>query len=214
MRHQLFIDADGKVVRRGITFNQALAVAMALPLRTTLDYAGIARKALQIDPLPPGALPIYDRDIDICGILEEETPKYKKTFKHDKFSINSEGKTVFHRFGKLIFPSFEVFNNPTVQIAEVKQRRFPLIDRAVQTARQQLMSTEQDSIFKALDEVVLAPPEEKKESFWCEGCGEPRYKCYCDEDCPHCGRKLLTCIAESDDGWCDKDPNIDRLRSV
>lgn len=210
MRHQHFIDADGKTVnRRPITFNQALAIAIAMPLRTKLDYAGLARKVLHIEPLPLGALPIYDRDIDVCDALEE------KVFKHNKFSINSEGKTVFYRYGRLILPPFEVFSNPTIKISDVKQRRFNLIDRAVQTARQQLMSKEQDDIFKALDEIAPPPPpEEKKESFWCEGCGEPRYKCYCDEDCPHCGRKLLTCIAESDDGWCDKDPNIDRLRSV
>lgn len=48
---------------------------------------------------------------------------------------------------------------------------------------------------------------QKKESFWCDGCGEPRYKCYCDEDCPHCGKKLLICIAESETGWCEKDPH-------
>lgn len=209
MRHQFFIDNDGKVGQRKITFDQALAIAMTLPLRNKLDYAGLARKVLQVDPLPPGALPIYDKDIDVCGALED------KTFKHNKFSINSQGKAVFHRFGKLIFPSFEVFSSPTIKISDVKQRRFPLIDRIVQTAKQQLMSKEQDDIFKSLDETATpSQSEEKKESFWCEGCGEPRYKCYCDEDCPHCGRKLLTCIAESDDGWCDKDPNIDRLRSV
>lgn len=135
--------------------------------------------------------------------------------RHDKFRINSQGNSVFYRNGHITFPTFELFSNPTVQIADIKQRRFPLIDRAVQTARQQLMAKQDEDIFKALDEAVVPPPpEEKKESFWCEGCGEPRYKCYCNDDCPYCGKKLTACIAESDDGWCDKDPNIDRLRSV
>ena len=51
---------------------------------------------------------------------------------------------------------------------------------------------------------------EKKESFGCEGCGEPRYKCYCDEDCPYCKKKLIACIGESDSGWCSLDPNIEK----
>lgn len=96
-----------------------------------------------------------------------------------------------------------------------KRRRFAVIDHAVQRARQEIMAQEDVEMFKKLDELAQEPkPEEKKESFWCEGCGEPRYKCYCNEDCPHCGKKLTICIAESDDGWCDKDPNIDKLRSV
>ncbi len=39
-------------------------------------------------------------------------------------------------------------------------------------------------------------------SFWCDGCGEPTYKCYCDEDCKTCNKKLKDCIADSDDGYC------------
>ena len=45
--------SDGKV---------ALAQAMANPIRRNLDYHGIARRALVVDPLPQGALPVYDRD--------------------------------------------------------------------------------------------------------------------------------------------------------
>ena len=35
----------------------ALAQAMANPIRRNLDYQGIARRALVVDPLPQGALP-------------------------------------------------------------------------------------------------------------------------------------------------------------
>lgn len=48
------------------------------------------------------------------------------------------------------------------------------------------------------------------ESFWCEGCGEPRYKCYCNKDCSFCNKKLSTCIAESESGWCPLDPNLEK----
>lgn len=44
--------------------------------------------------------------------------------------------------------------------------------------------------------------EKKKNNFWCDGCGEPRYKCYCNVDCQNCGKKLVKCIGDSDTGEC------------
>lgn len=44
---------------------EALAQAMANPIRTSLDYQGIGRKLLVVDPLPQGALPVYDKDVGI-----------------------------------------------------------------------------------------------------------------------------------------------------
>ena len=32
--------------------------------RTSLDYQGVGRKLLVVDPLPQGALPVYDKDVD------------------------------------------------------------------------------------------------------------------------------------------------------
>ena len=31
------------------------------------------------------------------------------------------------------------------------------------------------------------------DQFWCDGCGEPNYKCYCGEDCPTCSTKEYMC---------------------
>ena len=39
---------------------------------------------------------------------------------------------------RLTIPEFEVVSNPTVRIAEVKRRRFNVIDRAQQKARQEI----------------------------------------------------------------------------
>lgn len=41
----------------------ALGQAMANPIRRNLDYQGVGRKALIVDPLPQGALPVYDKNI-------------------------------------------------------------------------------------------------------------------------------------------------------
>src|SRR3984957_5775480 len=119
--------ADGKI---------ALAQAMANPIRRNLDYHGIARRALVVDPLPQGALPTYDRDIDVSAVV-----------------ISSNGTGPESRvFGdRIVVPEFELFSNPTVRIAEVKRRRFNVIDRAVQKARQEIMAQEDANVFAALD---------------------------------------------------------------
>lgn len=118
---------DGKI---------ALAQAMANPIRRNLDYQGIARRAVVVDPLPQGALPVYDRDIDVAAVV-----------------VSSNGSGPESRvFGdRVTVPEFEVFSNPTVRIAEVKRRRFNVIDRAVQKARQEIMAQEDANIFAAID---------------------------------------------------------------
>ena len=47
----------------------ALGQAMANPIRRNLDYQGVGRRVLVIDPLPQGALPVYDRDIDVAAVV-------------------------------------------------------------------------------------------------------------------------------------------------
>jgi hypothetical protein len=113
-----------------------LAQAMANPIRKNLDYHGIARRALVVDPLPQGALPVYDRDIDVTAVV-----------------VSSNGAAPESRvFGdRVTVPEFEIMSNPTVRIAEVKRRRFNVIDRAVQKARQELMAQEDANVFAALD---------------------------------------------------------------
>jgi len=118
---------DGKI---------ALAQSMANPIRRNLDYHGIARRALVVDPLPQGAIPTYERDIDVAAVV-----------------ISSNGSGPESRvFGdRVLVPEFEIFSNPTVRIAEVKRRRFNVIDRAVQKARQEIMAQEDANVFAALD---------------------------------------------------------------
>lgn len=105
---------DGKI---------ALGQAMANPIRKNLDYQGVGRRVLVIDPLPQGALPVYDRDIDVSAVV-----------------VSSNGSAPESRvFGdRVTVPEFEVVSNPTVRIAEVRRRRFNVIDRAQQKARQEI----------------------------------------------------------------------------
>lgn len=113
IKHAL-LTTDGKV---------ALGQAMANPIRRNLDYQGVGRRVLAIDPLPQGALPVYDMDIDVAATV-----------------ISSNGSAPESRVKgeRVTIPEFEVVANPTVRIAEVRRRRFNVIDRAQQKARQEI----------------------------------------------------------------------------
>ncbi len=114
----------------------ALAQAMANPIRRNLDYQGVGRKALRVDPLPQGALPVYDKDIDVSAIVVSSNGAAPESrIKGDRISV----------------PEFEIVSNPTVRIYEVKRRRFNVIDRAQQRARQEIQAQEDTNIFAALD---------------------------------------------------------------
>jgi hypothetical protein len=127
MIKQALMTQEGKI---------ALGQAMANPIRRNLDYQGVGRKALVVDPLPQGALPVYDRDIDVAAVV-----------------VSSNGSAPESRvFGdRVTVPEFEVVSNPTVRIAEVKRRRFNVIDRAQQKARQEIQAQEDANVFAALE---------------------------------------------------------------
>jgi len=95
---------------------------------------------LVVDPLPQGANPTYDRDIDVAATV-----------------ISSNGTGPESRvFGdRVVVPTFELFSNPTVRISEVRRRRFNVIDRAVQKARQELMAQEDANIFAAINAAAV-----------------------------------------------------------
>lgn len=127
MLRKALLTQEGKV---------ALGQAMANPIRRNLDYQGVGRKAVIVDPLPQGALPVYDKDIDVAAAV-----------------IASNGSAPESRIqgDRVTIPEFEIVSNPTVRIAEVKRRRFNVIDRAQQKARQEIQAQEDANIFAALD---------------------------------------------------------------
>lgn len=114
----------------------ALAQVMSNPIRRNLDYQGIVRRAFVVDPLPQGALPVYDRDIDVTAMV-----------------VAANGAAVESRvFGdRITVPTWEIVSNPTVRIREVRMRRFNVIDRAIQKGRQELMAQEDSAGFAAIN---------------------------------------------------------------
>jgi len=113
-----------------------LAASMQNPLRQRLDYEGVGRRALVVDPLPQGALPYYDKDIDVPAVVigeEGETPE-----------TVVKGK-------RILIPLFELGSRPTIPFTQIKERRFNLIDRAQNKAKQEIQAAEDELIFAALD---------------------------------------------------------------
>lgn len=134
----------------------ALASSMIAPLRTTLDYQSIGRKAFPMEPLQTGALPCYNRRFN---------DKIIKIGGNGKaYNTRSHGQRIFGK--KVTVPQFEIFSNPTINIEEIKSRRFSIINRSIQKARQELMSQEDSMTFAALDRaaesVVTPEPAVKK----------------------------------------------------
>ena len=114
----------------------ALAAAMANPIRTSLDNQGIARKLLVVDPLPQGALPVYDRDVDAKAFVVS-----KRGQAPDQIV---EGE-------RIQVPTFEVVAYPQVRFSQVKERRFNIIDRAQMRAKSDIMAVEDEEVFRLID---------------------------------------------------------------
>ena len=52
---------------------QKLAASMIQPLRKRRDYTSVGRRAFYVEQLPDGALPIYDKDVNVAAyVIGEE----------------------------------------------------------------------------------------------------------------------------------------------
>lgn len=167
MKHPLIITSAGKIglrdkllaskyanISQALTTasgKAALAAAMIAPIRRSLNYQGIARRTFLVTQLPDS----------LSKVPVSELQKYR----HDAIKINSRGKLFKKgdRFKQLVFPTFQIYASPTIRIADVKRRRFDLIDRTVQKARQEIMAQEDTDIFKALDSISLVESSNKEE---------------------------------------------------
>lgn len=207
MKHVLIIDSDGKASRipnivlgpiakylATAAGKAALANSMIAPLVRNRGYADLARQCFQVQQLPPGAQPIYDRDIEVAGIIIPDDPQII-TFKHGFLTIDSDGKLNKGRRGRVTIPKFEIYRNPTIKIDDVKRRRFNLIDRKapkpvpkfkhnkltinsdgklgthrqnlfssmIKKTRDQIMLQEDEEIFKILDDIAASGSGNKQE---------------------------------------------------
>ena len=92
-----------------------LAQSMIQPLRRRLDYNSLCRRIFRVDPLPDGALPIYEGD------------------SNHSYGVSEDGENVTSldgSQGRVSIPMFNIETNPQVPLSSVIQRRFSTIDRA------------------------------------------------------------------------------------
>jgi len=129
---QLLSSPDGRV---------KLAASMQNPLRERLDYEGVFRRAVVVDPLPQGALPYYDKDIDVPAVVIGEEGETPETIVKGK---------------RILIPLFELGSNPKIPFTQVKERRFNLIDRAQDKAKQEIQAAEDELGFASLDVALTA----------------------------------------------------------
>jgi hypothetical protein len=111
---------------------QRIAASMQEPLRKLRDFVSNGRKALFVDELPDGTLPIYDKDID--------TPAYVVAEEADSIATVVKGERV-------LIPLFELASWPKVPFTQVKERRFDIVRRIKQKAKDELFRKEDNIIF-------------------------------------------------------------------
>ena len=115
---------------------QKLANSMIQPLRRRRDYNSVGRKAFYVEQLPDGALPIYDKDPNITAYV-----------------VGEEGENIVAvaKPKRVMFPLFEVASNPEIQLTEIKNRRFDLIERSVDLAKAEIQAEEDRKVFAVMD---------------------------------------------------------------
>jgi hypothetical protein len=102
-----------------------------------MDYSSIARRAFSVQPLPSGALPVYD----VGG---------------ESYYLGEDGQQVFSTSRpRLAVPMFEIASNPQIPLSAIRERRFELIDRAQNLALQDLNGAEENGAFSILERATL-----------------------------------------------------------
>lgn len=114
----------------------ALAASMANPIRMDMDYQGISRKTLVVDAIPQGELVIYDRDVRLPAKVIGMRGRIEDGI------LEGERVTV---------PTFNVVSYPQVAIDQIQTRKFNIVDRAQQRAKNDMMATEDTFLFTTLE---------------------------------------------------------------
>lgn len=113
----------------------ALAQAMVEPIRRSLEYQAVGRKLLMVDELPQGALARYERDVRSVAVVLGR-----------RGGVPEE----IHEGEEVVVPTFEIAVHPTIRLAEIKARRFYIVDRAQIKAKEAIQKEEDSNIFTAL----------------------------------------------------------------
>jgi hypothetical protein len=128
---------------------QKLAASLGPSLRRRRDYMSIARKALMVETLPDGALPIYDKEFDTTGASFVQA-----------YVVGEEGGDIINVVKpiRVTVPTFEIAANPMIPITQIKERRFDLVARSLNLAKAEVGATEDSYVFGLFDSVAGSIP--------------------------------------------------------
>ena len=134
---------------------QKLAASLGPSLRRRRDYMSIARKALMVETLPDGALPIYDKEFDTAAMTVGSTPGGSFV---EAFVVGEEGGDIVRvtKPKRVTVPTFEIVSNPMIPITQIKERRFDLVARSLNLAKAEVGAAEDGYVFGLFDAVALA----------------------------------------------------------
>jgi len=134
---------------------QKLAASLGPSLRRRRDYMSIARKALMVETLPDGALPIYDKEFDIAA--QTVSGPAGGSFV-EAFVVGEEGGEIVRvtKPKRVTVPTFEIVSNPMIPITQIKERRFDLVARSLNLAKAEVGAAEDGYVFGLFDAVAAA----------------------------------------------------------
>lgn len=118
-----------------------LAEAMKEPLRNYRDYEAVGRRAFMVDPLEPGQLAYYDKDVDVpAWVVSEDGQDVLCIVKGTRVSVGL----------------FEIATNPMIPITQIFQRKFDLEARVKAKTKAEIFRKEDTKIFSMLLAMVQA----------------------------------------------------------
>lgn len=114
---------------------------LLLPIKALIDYEGFLRKMLRVRPLG-----------------QSELFRIAKDVRATAFIVGQDGQSIESRmYGKYIQPlEYKITSFPSVDIEDIYQMNFDVLDRAQDTARQEIERKEDQSGISAIDQAALA----------------------------------------------------------
>ena len=123
-----------------------VAYAMQGPLKELLDYHGLGRRLLKVDPIPQGEIPVYDKDITEFASV-----------KVANFGAPPQVET---RVKRIMFPTMQLAKNARVAYEDIQIRRYPVFDRAKERIAISMAIAEDREIFNLLNVASLVGPND------------------------------------------------------
>ena len=112
-----------------------IAAAIGPELRRRRDYLAVGRKAFHVDELPPGTNAIYDFDVDVRGWLISEEGQAPEEQQRPK---------------RVLVKTQEIVSRPKVSFAQIRERRYDIVNRVIEKAKSEVLAAEDSRIFSLM----------------------------------------------------------------